>query len=314
MINLRSLLEDWSLKLFSLGTALVLFLFVSWENATPIDVRFNLEYRVGDDIMVVGDPLNQLRATLKGPGTAFRSFEPADLAPVVVDLSRAGPGTVRHSIDLNTLSAPAGMQVLAVQPAELHLVLDRRVERQVPVHPDIPETPAFGYEILDVRIVPLRARVVGPAAMMQGLDFIATRPIDVSGREEDLSLEVDLRPPPPPMRLVDKRVNVFVEVGEEFVQRTLQNIPVQVEGTSRSVAVQPTTVALTVRGPRRIVEALDRAKLEAVVDLSTVGETTGPLEHVLHVRPELPERTQLVAPVPKIQVTLTPVRRSMKKR
>ena len=313
MIALRVLTQDWTLKLFSLGTALVLFLFVSLENATPIDVDFPLEYRVGDDIMVIGDVPTLLRATLKGPGTAFRSFDVADMDPVVVDLTRAGPGTVRHSIDLNKLSAPAGMQVLAVQPSELQVQLDRRVERQVPVHPDIPEAPAFGYEILDVRIVPARARVVGPGAMMQSLDFVATRTIDVSGREEDLSTEVDLRPPSPPMRLVDKRVTVFVEVGEEFVQRTLQGVPVLVEGTQRAAQAHPSSLALVVRGPRRIVEGLEKAQLTAVVDLSQVPEGATTVEHPIRVRPELPERTQLVAPVPKVEVILAPLRRSKRR-
>ena len=108
------------------------------------------------------------------------------------------------------------MRVVAVHPSEIEMTLDRRVERKVSVHPDIPEAPAFGYEILDVHIVPPQVRVVGPVSKMQTIDFITTRTIDVSGREDDCNLEVDLRPPPPPLRLLDKRVLVSVEVGEAF--------------------------------------------------------------------------------------------------
>lgn len=304
-MQLRPLLQDWSLKLFSLGVAILLFLFVGSESATPADVDFRVEYRTADDIMITNDPPTILHTTLHGPWAAFHSFDPTSLEPVFIDLSQAGPGTVRHVIDMNAIKAPAGMRVVSIRPAELEVALDRRVERLVPVHPDIPDLPAFGYEILDVRIVPARARVIGPVSKMQTIDFISTRSIDVSSREDDLSLEVDLRPPPPPLRLVDKHVTVSVEIGEEFVQRTFQTVPVMLDNAPRGSLVTPPTVPITVKGPRRIVDKLEQEAIEAYVDVNTdvrVGQTQ--VEKLVQLRHDLPDRTQIVAPVPKVVVDI----------
>lgn len=313
-MSLRFITEDWSLKLFSLGVAIMLFVFVAVESATPAEVDFRIEYRTADDIMVTNDAPTTLHTTLQGPLAAFRSFDIGDLEPVIIELGEAGPGTLRHEVDLSAINPPGGMRVVSVHPSQIEITLDRRVERQVSVHPDIPEAPAFGYEILDVRIVPPRVRVVGPVSKMQTIDFITTRNIDVSGREDDLNLEVDLRPPPPPLRLLDKRVLVNVEIGETFVQRTFQAVPVEVENAPKGSHAEPSTVMLTVKGPRRVVEKMDKDALKAFVDVSTEannGDVT--VEKTIQVHPDLPERTQIVAPVPKVEVQIAPNRKTKRR-
>ena len=304
-MSLRSLTDDWSLKLFSLGVAVLLFLFVTLENATPVDVDFRVEYRTTEDIMLTNDAPTSLHITLQGPWAAFRSFDINELEPVIIDLSHAEPGPQRHIIEMAAINPPGGMRVVAVRPSEVDIILDRKVERQVPIRPDIPETPAFGYSILDVRMVPQRARVVGPVSKMQSIDFITTRTIDVMGREDDLSLEVDLRPPPPPLRLIDKRVVVFVDIGEEFVDRTFQNVPVKLENAPKGSMVTPPAVALTVKGPRKVVDKLEKESLVAFVDVSSeAADGESNFEKSIQVRPELPERTQLVSPVPKVDIQI----------
>jgi YbbR domain-containing protein len=311
---LRFITEDWTVKLFSLGVAVLLFLFVTVENATSVDVDFRIEYRTADDILVTNDAPTVLHATLQGPWARLRTFETTDLEPAVLDLSRAEPGAQRHSIDLSAVTAPGGMKVVAIRPSEVEVTLDRRVERQVPVRPDIPEAPAFGYEILDVRIVPARARVLGPGSKMQSIDFITTRTIDVMGREQDLNLEVDLRPPPPPLRLLDKRVSVFVEIGEEFTQRNFPNVPVRVEGAPKNSRISPVTVTLMLKGPRRTIDKINRSKMVAVVDVTAeVHDGEIDIEKLIQVSPALPERTQVVAPVPKISVQVPQGRRTKRR-
>lgn len=312
-MGLRRLTQDVSLKLFSLGVAVLLFSFVSVENATPIDVDFPVEVRIGDDMMVVNDPPSVVHATLQGPWAAFRSFDAHELEAIVVDLTNAEPGTSRYAVTTSTLHPPGGMRALSVRSSELEITLDRRVERQVPVHADVAESPAFGYEVLDVRMAPARVRVVGPASKMQALEYVSTRAIDIAGRESELSLEVDLRPPPPPLRLLDKRVSVFVEIGEELTQRTLTGIPVEVLGAGAGATYAPQVVALSLKGPRRILEQMRPENLRVQVDVS--HELDAGLERAdkaIHLAQDLPDRTQLMSPVPRVVVQLG-ARRAKKK-
>ena len=309
------LTKDWTLKLFSLGVAIILFLFVSLESATPADVDFPIDYRTADDIMFLNDAPTVLHTTLQGPWAAFRSFDVGDLEPVTIDLSHAGLGTVRHVIDLTAVRPPAGMRVVAIRPAEVELMLDRRVERQISVHADVPNTPPYGYEIGPTRVTPAKVRVVGPVSAMDGISFIATRPIDVTSRQDNLTIDVDLNPPKAPSRLVDtKRVTVMVEIKEENAQKTLRNVPVTLDNAPTGVQTTPAAVNVTIQGPRRSIDPVETCEL--FVDVGPEAEDAEDatqVEKIVQLRHDLPERVQLVGPLPKVAVQLPAGKKAKRK-
>lgn len=304
MIRWDWLATDLSIKSFSLFVALVLFLFVSVQSTTPVEVDFRIEYLTDDDIMVTDDPPAVLHATLQGPWASLRSFDIDELEAVAIDLRGNGPGTLRHRIDTSEIHPPTGMKVVAVARVELDLTLDRVIERQVPVNADIVERPAFGYEIVDVRVDPPRVRLVGPSGSMQTLDFVYTRPVDVNGLTDDLQQEVPLRSPPPPLKLKQKTVKVFVEIGEEFVERHFEKVPVDVRGATARFTYAPRTVGVVLRGPRRVVDAMDEAVVKAYVDVTqevTAGERR--VEKGIEID-ALPDQTTISGNRPKVTVDL----------
>lgn len=309
---MRGVAHDLTLKLFSLIVALMLFVFVGVESDTPVDVEFRIEYRLADDIMTTGSPPTVLHTTLQGPWTSFRSFDLEDLKPVVIDLEEAGPGTIRHRIQTRDIKPPTSMKTLSIRPVEVELLLDRKVERQIPVQPDIAGRPAFGFEILDIAVVPLRVWVTGPMTSMLEQNFIYTRTVDVEGREDDLAVTVDLRLPAPPMVLKEKQVEVRVDIGEEMVTRPFGDLPLIIDNVVHGTRVDPRVVTLALRGPRRIVDKLSRDALEPYVDLQPeLGEGQTRFEKTVRLR-ETPERTQLVGAATRVQVEIPRSRRRRK--
>lgn len=113
-MRLTWITDNFLLKIFSLVVAAVIFLFVSVESATPVDVDFPIEYRLDADMVLVGEPLPVLHATMQGPWANFRSFSPGDLKPVIIDLSKQPPGTVRQMIATNELEPPGGMKIVSI--------------------------------------------------------------------------------------------------------------------------------------------------------------------------------------------------------
>ena len=301
---LSLLTENLSLKLFSLAVAVMLFLFVSVESATPVDVDFRIEYRTADDIMILGEAPPLVHATLRGPWATFRRWDPNELKPVVVDLSDAGPGTVRHQIDSADIIAPGGMSVVAVRPAEVQLVLDRQTERRVPVQVDLVGRPAFGYELESVTPKPKELRVIGPAREMQSLDFVFTRPVDVEGRQADFTAEVDAKAPPPPLRLKDRKVAVAVRVVEEIVTRSFDELPVHVDSAPAGTRAAPERVSVVLKGPRSIIDTLDSKTLVPYVDAQPELDGGVPVfEKAVNLRGR-PDRAQWIGTAPTIQLTV----------
>ena len=172
----------------------------------------------------------------------------------------------------------------------------------VPVSADFPTRPAFGFEIVNVLVEPAEVRVTGPLSMLEGLESVRTRAIDIREREEDLTLEVELRSPVHPLKLRDRQVTVSVDIGEEFVQRGFQAVPVEVDNGVAGLTMREASVTLVLRGPRRIVDKIDKSALRAYVDVADEVRL-GRREFYRAVKArDLPERTQIVAPIPKVKL------------
>ena len=301
---LSGLTENLSLKLFSLAVAVLLFLFVSVESATPVDVDFRIEYRTASDIMIVGDAPAVLHTTIKGPWATFRSYDINELKPVIIDLSAAGPGSLRHALDTSDIEPPGGMSVVAIRPSEVNVTLDRKTERQVPVQVDVIGRPSLGYEPESVEASPGKVTVSGPATVLQTLDFVFTRPIDLQDRQDDFDLEVDLSPPPPPLRLKEKHVGVSVRIVEELVTRPFDNLVVRGDDAPAGTRFVPDKITVKLKGPRNLVDAIDPKALEPHVDLQPeFDEGQATFEKPVLLRGN-PERTQWIGALPRVQVQI----------
>lgn len=298
--------RDAPLKLFSLFIALVLYFFVTDESAESVDVAFPIEYRLADDIVLMGDSPTTIEVTLSGPWAGVRSYDAARLKPVVVDLRNAGPGVTTYRIVEDDIVAPGGMSIVAVRPSQVELTLDRKVERQVEVQADLGnEKPAFGYEVVDVDVEPSRVRVSGPSKAMQALEHVFTRPLDLAGRDQTFTDDIELRPLQPPLRLRDRSVSVTVEIREEYVTRAfnVRVVPTEVSAAVR-VTPEPETVKVELRGPRRVLEGFDKQNLVAYVDVATeVAQGLREVEKTVTLSGQ-PERASLLGPLPAVRVTI----------
>jgi YbbR domain-containing protein len=312
---LSSLTENLSLKLFSLAVAVLLFLFVSIESATPIDVDFRLEYRTANDIAVVGEAPRVVHTTLRGPWASFRSFDPKDLKPVIIDLTDAGPDTVKHAIDISEIDPPGGMTVVAVRPSEIQVTLDRIIERQLPVVEDVSGGPPFGYELEHpFEFDPPRVRVTGPARDFANVDVVQTKAIHVEDVTSDFTTNVDLNPPKPTLRLKETRVAVTVHVHEEELTRSFDDLPIHLEGAPAGTHLTPDKVSVRLKGPRSLVDKLDAKSLTPYVDArQEIGEGLTQFDKAVSLRGN-PERTQWTSTLPHVQVTVPRIRAKKPKR
>jgi YbbR domain-containing protein len=310
-MTLSDLTSNMSLKLFSLAVGIVSYLLVNVESSTPVDVEFRVSYELADGIMLTGDPIDTIHVALQGPWSNFRSFATEDMEPVVINLGDHGPGALKHHIDLTHVNSPGGMQVISVRPSELEITLDRKIQKDVPVQVDPVGRPAFGYEIVEIRVDPARVKVEGPLGVMRTLDFIYTRAVEIADREQDLETEVDLRAPPAPLRLDTKRVKVLVDIGEEFIERTFRNVGVALENAPKRSKVIPNNVNITLKGPRRVVDKMEKEAVAVFVDANPEADDPAvrSVEKTVQIRQQLPDRVQVVGAPAKVQLEMPRRRR-----
>ncbi|WP_025691962.1 CdaR family protein [Paenibacillus zanthoxyli] len=107
------------------------------------------------------------------------------------------------------------------------------------------------------------------------------------------TLKLDLKPPDGIQDIAPKSVNVTV-VASEMAERTLQDIPITLEGVRSGLSASVTspaerTISLTLSGARSLLDQLNKDDIKAVADLS--GLSAG--NHVVPLQVSLPSFIEL---------------------
>lgn len=117
----------------------------------------------------------QIRGPLTTNPTAGRVPE------VFLNLSEAVPGRATYPIDLSGVRLPAGVEVIAFEPTEIELELERVLLRSLALKPAVEGTPAPGMMVTLVQADPSRITVQGPESRISLLEDVVTSPISVEG-------------------------------------------------------------------------------------------------------------------------------------
>ncbi len=198
------LFRNLGLKLLALGIALLVWFVFSAQRRERISER---SYRI--PLSVVNIPAQTLIASplpaavdirVRGPFTAVRQID-ADKLEAVVDLTGAQKGEKIYRLAPEDINAPPEVEVIAIAPSELRIVLDAVAERSLPIVPNVTGQPAPGFEVADVVVDPRIAQVVGPATALARLASVTTDPISIAQRSTPVTVAATVLADAPGIRI-----------------------------------------------------------------------------------------------------------------
>lgn len=230
-------LEDWTTKLVALAITLGLWFAVT-SRQTPSTVRLRdvpIDFLLPENLEISNDPRDRVEVTVRGTKSELEQLNARDLV-MTVDLRnyRAGERAVylnardRENIQMNL---PPGVGIERVEPGSVPLVLENRIERDVPVEVRFEGNPRKGYEIRRAQATPAMIRVRGAESLVRKLERVRTDAISVDDRAESFSVNQQ------PVEIADEKivaldplVNVLIEIGETRVEKRFTNVRVRVAG------------------------------------------------------------------------------------
>jgi len=200
----RVLFRNLGTKLLALAIACATWYLLTGQRRERISER---NYRIPLSIvnvprgtMVVSPLPDAVDVRIRGAFTPLRSLDPAKLE-AVVDLADAAPGEKRYPLGPGDINVPADVEVIAISPAEIRLVLDGVAEKIVPVTVDLAGQPAEGAMVEEATVEPRSARIVGPEKTLARLGSLSTQPVTVEGRDASFSETTTLSLPAPGVRV-----------------------------------------------------------------------------------------------------------------
>ncbi len=191
-------------KLLALAIACATWFVLTGERRERISER---SYRIPLSIVnipagtLIVSPLpDAVDVRVRGAFTPLRQLEPSKLE-AVIDLEDSVPGEKRYALEPEDINVPRDVEVIAISPPEIRMILDAVAEKTVPIVPEIAGHPAEGSRIEEVSVEPRQARLLGPAKTLARTLQIKTEPVSVEGRDAPFSVSTTLSLQSPGVRV-----------------------------------------------------------------------------------------------------------------
>jgi YbbR domain-containing protein len=310
--NIR--ISDWSIKLGALVLAFFLWFHAVSEHLyeKELDIRLQVEdpplaSSPGVEVIVASRVPDFVHVLARGRGKDLLRLGQEDF---VLRLQAEGSVGEVRTYRLTTAQIEKRATELEVQigeilePREIEIVLDRRVEREVPIRPRVEVQVAEGHvQVGDIQVEPLAVRVAGPRRQVSKLEYINTDSLVLGDIGEDVDFELPLRRPPETRLILNpERVRVRADI-QILAEDDIPAVPVALRNAGvLALKINPASVRVKVRGGVEIIAGLDAEALDLYVDyreyqgdslLVRVAEM-GPFE-IMGIEPHKVEVEQAVA-------------------
>lgn len=183
--QIRSVRKRWARVLDHVGTIVLSILMglIVWliaiNQENPLIVRefpdrITLRLRGLSETLEPTTDLSKesVRVTLRAPSSAWSELKPVDIN-AYVDLTNLGPGV--HDVPVQVDVANTSAVVTEVQRQQLRIQLDQIVTKTVPVHVEVLDAAAFGYDSLAPILNPGEVTVRGPSSQVAQVDSAETQ-------------------------------------------------------------------------------------------------------------------------------------------
>jgi YbbR domain-containing protein len=269
------ILENTGLKVLALLITAVLWLSVASRPVAQVALRnvpILFQNLPESPILEVTDTdVPSAQVYLEGPRDIVDSIRPNEVT-VFADMKGVEPGVRVKQLMIDTSRLPSSVKGV-VDPREIRIRVERVIEKEVPVKPRFDGEVPPGYELIGWQITPPIVRIGGAESHVRDINEVSTETVRLTGHTEPFSENIAIDIGSANVNITDqspRKVMLAVTISEQRVERTLTNLPVSVINAPGGALANPKTVAVTLYGPRSLVEAITPVDVNVIVDYRNV--------------------------------------------
>lgn len=206
-------MRTWFLRLLAVGIAAGLWFGVSMEDREVLSEKLvvaSLSYNRPERFVIL-DPTPSVEVRVRGSSRSIRRLNPF-MVDVQVDLP-AEVGTATIPLGPENVLMPEDLELVSIQPNEIQVQLDREVTQRIPVIPQIAGKAARGADVGEAEVSPGQVQITGPQSVLERIQSLSTRPVDIEGRSTTVEEVVNVISPDPLVQIVQpSKVSVRVPI------------------------------------------------------------------------------------------------------
>ena len=300
--------RNWPIKLICFVLAVFIYFFYRTATIDGKTLVVSLDVSSQGVTLPAQTLPSHVKVSLKGrPEDLARITEKNISALVNLDhYTEAGS----YRVPVEILLAP---EIMGIEPLEvtvdksfLEIAIAQKDRRQIPVEAEIQGTPASGYEITDISIVPSTIGVSGAKSILDAMVEVSTDAISVDEKRTSFSQKVPIYHESDLVSYNDESVTVTVTIQPITATRRFVDQTVYLYGVNPLLEAycEPERITFTVTGNQNQLEAFVPELHTVRLDCSSLTE---PGTYELPVEVVLPNGIRLVSQSDRTaQVLLAP--------
>lgn len=261
------------------------------EKQMPIRVK--IENTVAQGYSSFDPILDPSQVNVKGPQSIISTIESAQ---VTLDLNKATDNlTLRptvYMVDKKGSIVNSSDLEISPQTVQAYVPVQNIPTKTVPIKSNLTGKPKDGWVVSRIVIEPETIKIIGSYDLLMAVEQLNTKAINISGIHENMSTQVALETPQGISVLYQPTVKVLIQVEETPITKSFSQVSLSTINTpvGKKSTLNPEHIEVTVKGPRKEIEALTAEDIKAVVDLAELDSGS----HQIEAKIELPSNLQFI--------------------
>ncbi|MBF0329571.1 MAG: YbbR-like domain-containing protein [Nitrospirae bacterium] len=208
-----AILNNIWLKLLSIVISCSLWFFVTYRGQSEIMVDVPIEIKnMPASMEILRQNTKSISLSVSGQERLLKGLKPMDIR-IVADMSNTKKGENVYYFDNGNVITSRSIKVLRIDPPYVKFVVDQSLKKSFNVEPVITGTPAKGFKVEHVEVVPRIIEAEGPKSELERMAVLRTDQIDITSLDSSISPTVHINTNGKNIRLKNQEVTVKIQIS-----------------------------------------------------------------------------------------------------
>ncbi len=272
----KTIIRNWPAKILSVALAVLLFYFYRLNTTEVHYIRIPLEVIINSNFIAAEAYPTDVRISLRGSSESIFLINEKDITAYVDFSTKEKSGNYREPIKIqkrgNALYADP--LEIKVEPAEIHLKIEEKLVKNVPVVPIIKGFPAENYELISSSVTPDNITIEGPLSIVEKLTVVKTENISIENRKESFILPVKLEKASSLIKFVEQNeVQFRGRIEKNLILKNIAPVEIEIRGknTDMFYDIEFNSGSIKLEAERSIIDFFNSENCSLYIDLSDIN-------------------------------------------